>query len=164
MAVSGSAFESRTMSVSPIVAGQPGPIPPAASQGRGGWGARGKADERAPLRLLGALRGDGALVWSGGAIAVTYELDLFGRGPLRVANGNLEGDFSALIPADPDEPARPKGLRLRLDDGGELEIALVALDADGGEFDAQGAAVGAYMVARLGEGADLAEQQSARWI
>jgi hypothetical protein len=152
------------MSVSPIVADQSGPAAPAAFQGRGGWGARGKAHDRAPLRLLGALRGNGALVWSGGAAPVTYELDLFGRGPLRVANGNLEGDFSALIPTDPGEFVRPKGLRLRLDDDGELEIALTALDADGGEFDAQGAAVGAYMVARLDEGAALADQQSARWI
>ncbi|QUD89766.1 hypothetical protein [Phenylobacterium montanum] len=152
------------MSVAPPVAHRSKAAPSAAPQTRGGWGVHGKAHDRTRLRLLGALRGGGELVWPAGAVQVTYELDLFGRGPLRVANGNLEGDFSSLIPNDPDEFARPMGLRLRLDDGGELEVTLIALDADGCEFDAQGAAVGAYMAARLDDGAPISDQQSARWI
>lgn len=98
---------------------------------------------------MGALRGDGALVWPDGSIAVTYELDLFGRGPVRLASGNLEGLFSKLAPADADPATLPEDLHLRLDDGAELEIELIALDAGTAEFDARGAAVGAYMVSRL---------------
>jgi len=66
-------------------------------------GSHGEFQDWSRLRLLDALRGDGALVWPGGSIAVAYELDQSGRGPVRLANGNLEGIFSAISLADPDD-------------------------------------------------------------
>lgn len=152
------------MSVSVPGLEQSSPLAMPAKQARGAWGAHGKLQERLRLRLLGALRGDGALVWAGGVVGVAYELDLFGRGEAQVADGNLEGDFSALIPAAPDKLAMPIPMRLRLDDGFELEIALMGLDAATGDFDAHGAAVGAYMLSRLTGDGPVIDRQSARWI
>ncbi len=148
--------ESRAMTTSAMTLDQPKLEPPARTASRPPmtWGSHGKSQDRARLRLLGALRGDGALVWPGGSIAVTYELDLFGRGPVRLASGNLEGAFSKLALADADPSIMPGGSRLRLDDGAELEIELIALDATTAEFDARGAAVSAYMVSRLVGGED----------
>jgi hypothetical protein len=94
------------------------------------WSARGSMRGRARLRLLGALRGAGALVWTGGAIAVAYELDIFGAGEARSASGALEGDFSALPAPDAADPDAPPitGARLRLEDGREIAIDLTSLE------------------------------------
>lgn len=102
------------------------------------WSARGSMRGRARLRLLGALRGEGALVWSGGTIAVAYELDIFGAGEARSASGNLEGDFTPLPPPSEAEPDAPPitGARLRLSDGREIAIALTSLEPEGIEFEA----------------------------
>jgi hypothetical protein len=116
------------------------------------WGTQRRPQDRAPLRLLGALRGDGTLIWPGGSIAVAYELDLFGRGPARQASGNLEGDFSTLCPIQPDD-ALPEGVRLRLDDGVELTIELTALGADEAAFEASDPAVSALKLSSQPPGA-----------
>jgi hypothetical protein len=101
----------------------------------GGMG-RGGMRNRAPLRLLAALRGSGWLVWSGGAIPAAYELDLFASGPMHMANGNLEGDFSSLpAPAETgDSTVGPA--RVRLDDGREFAVDLVVVEDAWVEFEA----------------------------
>ena len=94
---------------------------------------------RPRLKLLGALRGAGTLVWPGGSIEAAYELDIFGSGDARSASGNLEGDFSAVPAPDPDDPdtAPITGARLRLDGGHEIAIEITALEPDVVEFEAQ---------------------------
>ena len=94
---------------------------------------RGRWREPPRLRLLRALRGEGALIWSGGAIPAAYELDIFGRGEDRQASGQLTGDFSAL----PDFSIRPGDRRLRLDDGREIAIDLVSQETATFGFDAK---------------------------
>ncbi len=103
------------------------------------WSARGSMRGRTRLRLLGALRGAGALVWSGGAIPAAYELDIFGAGEARSASGALEGDFSALPAPDAADPDAPPitGARLRLADGREIAVELTTLEPDVVEFEAQ---------------------------
>jgi hypothetical protein len=96
------------------------------------------------MKLLAALRGEGALVWSGGSIAATYELDLFASGPTKTASGQLEGDFSALVDGMPTavDEASALGASLRLDDGREIEIDLVSLEPSVAEFEARGSSAG----------------------
>lgn len=94
---------------------------------------RGRWREPPRLRLLRALRGEGVLVWPGGAIPAAYELDIFGRGEDRQASGQLTGDFSAL----PDFSLRPGDRRLRLDDGREIAIDLVSQEPATFGFDAK---------------------------
>jgi hypothetical protein len=96
------------------------------------------------MKLLAALRGEGALVWSGGAIAATYELDLFASGPTKTGSGHLEGDFSALVDRTPSAVDEPSALeaRLRLDDGREIEIEIVSLEPSLAEFEAHAASAG----------------------
>jgi hypothetical protein len=104
------------------------PAAPARQPGRR-WGGR-----QAPLKLLLTLRGDGALVWSGGVTRASYALDLFAQGAARTAAGRLEGDFSALVAADP--PAT--GVRLRLSDGREIDIDLVSVEPTVADVEANG--------------------------
>jgi hypothetical protein len=102
------------------------------------WSARGSMRGRPKLKLLGSLRGAGAMLWSGGEIAVAYELDIFGSGEARSASGALEGDFSVLPPPAEDAPDAPPvtGARLRLDGGRELAIDLTSLEPDLAEVEA----------------------------
>jgi hypothetical protein len=121
----------------------PNPLSPHALHSRRLWRS-GRATQ---LKLLTALRGRGALVWSGGAISATYELDVFTRGTAQTASGHMEGDYSALVErsaSNRDDPA--PGCRLRLDDGREIEIDLVSLDPAAATFDAGGAAASAAVM------------------
>ena len=117
------------------------------------WSARGSMRGRARLRLLGALRGTGALVWSGGTIAVAYELDIFGAGDARSASGALEGDFSVLPAPDKAEPDAPPitGARLRLEGGHEIAIELTSLEPGLVEIEAQLTAADAGLLPAVGE-------------
>ncbi len=103
------------------------------------WGMRRNPRNSAPLRLVSALRGQGGVIWSGGSVTASYELDLFDRGAVHMASGNLEGDFSALVGDDEGVAAQAAGARLRLDDGRELDIDLLSLEADYADFEAHGA-------------------------
>jgi hypothetical protein len=113
-----------------------GSSPRESGQATVAWGPRRKNRGHAPLKLLGALRGEGVLLWSGGSATTTYELDIYGRGPSHMASGNLEGDFSELAPKDEAESELPQGCRLRLSDGREIEIELTALDQSAAGFEA----------------------------
>jgi hypothetical protein len=117
------------------------------------WSARGSMRGRARLRLLGALRGSGELLWTGGTIKVAYELDVFGAGEARSASGALEGDFSTLPPPDEAEPDTPpiSGARLRLQDGREIAIELTSLEPELAEFEAQLTAADAGLLPAPGE-------------
>lgn len=74
-------------------------------------------------------------------------MDLFSRGANHSASGNLEGDFSALMAQAPENGPLPEDVSLRLDDGREGRIDLVALDAFSAEFDGVAVAVSAWKVA-----------------
>lgn len=116
------------------------------------WSARGSMRGRARLRLLGALRGSGALIWSGGTIPVAYELDIFGAGEARSASGSLDGDFSGLPAPDEAEPDAPPitGARLRLDGGHEIAVELTSLEPELAEFEAQLTAADAGLLPSTG--------------
>ena len=110
-----------------------------------GWSMRRNGRNSAPLRLVSALRGQGGLTWAGGTVTATYELDLYDRGATHLASGNLEGDFSSLLGEDDGVTAQAGGARLRLDDGRELDIDLISLDAGGADFEATGAALSSLL-------------------
>ncbi|HEY1562311.1 MAG TPA: hypothetical protein VGF71_15700 [Caulobacteraceae bacterium] len=92
------------------------------------WSAQAGRRGRSPLRLLGALRGVGTLIWEGGEGEVSYELDVFGAGDVHSANGAVEGDVVAGIPADEDGDAAPIAARLRLPDDREIALDIMRLD------------------------------------
>ena len=94
---------------------------PAVRGSYGTWRGRDR------LRLVGARRGEGAVVWSDLVIPAAYELDVFSSGTICTIQGNLEGDFSQLRPAGHAAPMQADSVRLRLDDGHELDIDLVEL-------------------------------------
>ena len=120
------------------------PISPHRSQSNRLW----RSGRGAQTKLVGALRGTGALVWSGGAITATYELDVFARGLVRTVSGQLEGDFAALVDQAADDAGEPPfGSRLRLEDGREIDIDLVSLESDTAEFDACDPSAGATILA-----------------
>jgi len=104
-------------------------VPAAASRPQSrNWRGRGQ------LKLIGARKGDGTLVWSGRAIPATYELDVFSQGDVRSVQGKLDGDFSDLVDSDEDGGSA----RLRLDDGREIDIDVVDLEPWGADFEAKG--------------------------
>jgi hypothetical protein len=105
-----------------------------------GWAASGSGDSSptrrlwrtgrgASLKLLRALRGKGALVWPGGEIAATYEVDVFARGAMHTVSGRVQGNLSALTGRG--------DVRLRLRDGREIEIELASPGRSAAEFDAR---------------------------
>ena len=60
---------------------------------------------------------------------------MFSQGETRTVQGKLDGDFSELVDAD-ESGGRA---RLRLDDGREIEIEVVDLEAGGADFEVTGA-------------------------
>ena len=92
------------------------------------WSAQSGRRGRPPLRLLGALRGAGTLIWEGGEGEVSYELDVFGSGDVYTANGALEGDVVTTIPSDEDGETAVITARLRLPDDREIAVNILRLD------------------------------------
>lgn len=92
------------------------------------WTTNALRRGRAPLRLMGALRGVGVLIWPGGEGEVEYELDVFGAGDIVSASGAIEGDVVAnLAPGEGDEAAATAA-RLRLRDGREIAVDILRHD------------------------------------
>lgn len=92
------------------------------------WSSQSGRRGRSPLRLLGALRGDGVLIWPGGRGEVSYELDVFGAGDVFSANGALEGDVVAKLAPEEDAEAAAITARLQLPDGREIVVDILRLD------------------------------------
>jgi len=113
------------------------------------WGGRQKTRGNVPLKLLGALRGAGMLVWSDGSAPAAYELDIYGRGETRTASGNLEGDFSGILFEDEARP-QPGGYQLRLDDGRDLQIELTFMEAAAAGFEARETPANAEVLSKPG--------------
>lgn len=125
-----------TMSASPRGADAPTTETPRKQTARGRAGSHGPWRGRDRLKLLGARRGAGALLWSGLAIPAAYELDVFASGPVCTIQGNVEGDFTRLRSRGLAGPIQAAGVRLRLDDGREMDIELVDLAPSFGDFTA----------------------------
>lgn len=92
------------------------------------WSNQSLRRGRAPLRMLGALRGAGLLTWRGGKGEVDYELDVFGAGDVFSASGSIEGDLVANLASGHGEDAATIAARLRLPDGREIAIDILRLD------------------------------------
>jgi hypothetical protein len=105
---------------------------PATSGARRSWG-RGS---RSAMKLLGARRGDGLLVSAGLSVPAAYVIDVYAQGDAHTASGALEGDFSSLLGDEASDEPRPASLRL--DDGRELAIELLDLEASTADFDVLG--------------------------
>ena len=86
---------------------------------------------RTSMKLLGTLRGDGALVGEGGEAAVGYQHDVFEARGERAASGTLDGDLSPF-------GEEPGPLVLRLADGFEVDVRIDHLDEDGATFSTRG--------------------------
>ena len=82
-----------------------------------------------PLRLISTLRGEGALLGAAAPIAVHYQVDLFTRGAMIIATGEVEGRLSALR-------GKLGAFRLRLDDGCLIEVRLTETGPDFAAFEA----------------------------
>jgi hypothetical protein len=76
------------------------------------------------MKWRGSLRGEGALIWDAGERSVSYRIDLYAQGDQHSSNGDVQGDLGAFVD---DTPA---GLRLKLDDGREVEVLLLDIEAD----------------------------------
>jgi hypothetical protein len=103
------------------------------------WSAQSGRRGRSPLRLLGALRGDGVLIWPGGKGEVSYELDVFGAGDVFSANGALEGDVVAKLAPEEGVEAAAIAARLRLPDGREIALDIHRLDPPLAEVEVEAA-------------------------
>ena len=109
------------------------------------WKGRGRRDH-SPLKLLGALRGAGVLLWKKRKLPVAYEIDVYQRGAGRTASGNLEGDLTALAALGKEGAPRDAGVRLRLEDGREIDIVLLDVNRSAAGFDGRGPAVEAGLL------------------
>jgi hypothetical protein len=115
------------------------PAAPAPKRAMGGMG-RGGMRNRSPIKLVAALRGTGRLVWPDGDVEAVYELDVFSGGVIVIANGNLEGDFSALpLAAEGEEPPVVE-VSLLLMGGRKVRLDIKAMEKDWIEFDVLDAA------------------------
>ena len=85
-----------------------------------------------PIRFLGSLRGEGALVAGRRRTPVTYQLDQYEGSAGLTGNGALEGPLG-------EAAAAGDQARLRLDDGREVEVTLQETEADGAVFETRGA-------------------------
>jgi hypothetical protein len=113
---------------------------PRVSWTRGGW------RNRSALKLMGARRGDGVLIWSGLAIPVAYVIDVYAQGEAQSVSGVLEGDFARLAAAEASAAARERGARLRLDDGREIDIDLTTVEDTSADFEMLGDGAGADLL------------------
>jgi hypothetical protein len=86
------------------------------------------------MKWRGSLRGEGALLWDAGERPVSYRIDLYAQGDQRSGNGDIQGDLAAFL----DEA--PAGLRLKLDDGREVEVALTDTEIDAARIELTSAA------------------------
>jgi hypothetical protein len=109
------------------------------------WTQRNRRRRGPQLKFVAALRGRGMLVWSDLAMAAAYEIDIFAQGDVRSIHGALEGDFSGLIPEGETGVDQMGGARLRLSNGREIDIDLVAVEPAFADFDAQGASLDAAL-------------------
>lgn len=83
-----------------------------------------------PLRLVASIRGEGTLLWANSVgRPVTYAIDLYRQGQLRSANGDVRGSLSSLVGRN------PPNVRLRMEDGLEVRIALTDIEADSASID-----------------------------
>jgi len=94
---------------------------------------------RSRMKLVGALRGKGALLVAERTVPATYEMDVFDMGAMRTLSGQLRGDFSRLAGAE------AQSARLRLEDGREIEINLVAVRPNVADFDGRGPTAGSEL-------------------
>lgn len=102
--------------------------PPAAAPYNSGRRGRG-----APaMKLVGSLRGQGALLSSGGETPVSYQLDVFQGGQGRSGSGTLDG----VMPVFDD--GADMDAKLRMSDGRTIQISLQAVDEEGAMFDTRG--------------------------
>lgn len=137
-----------TMSPSPRGVDAPATDTQPQPAARGRSGSYGTWRGRDRLRLVGARRGEGAVVWSGLAIPAAYELDVFASGPVCNIQGNLEGDFARLRTHGLAGPIQAGGVRLRLDDGYEIAIDLVELGPWFADFSAAAASADAAAIVK----------------
>jgi hypothetical protein len=84
------------------------------------------------MKLVGSLRGEGALLSSAGETPVSYQLDVFQGGQGRSGSGTLDG----VMPAFPEEA--DMNAKLRMADGRTILISLQAVDEQGAMFDTRG--------------------------
>jgi hypothetical protein len=102
--------------------------PPASAPYNSGRRGRG-----APaMKMLGSLRGQGALISVAGETPVSYQLDVFQGGQGRSGSGTLDGAMPTF-----DEDANMDA-KLRMADGRTILVSLQAVDEDGAMFDARG--------------------------
>jgi hypothetical protein len=80
-----------------------------------------------PLKLLSTLRGQGMLIGARG-IAVHYQVDLFRRGSMTLASGEIEGRLVTIR-------GRDGAASLRLEDGSVVAVTLRDVGADLAAFD-----------------------------
>lgn len=78
----------------------------------------------AQMKWRGSLRGEGALLWNAEQRPVSYRIDLYAQGDQHSSNGDISGDLSALV------DGAPEGVRLKLDDGREVEVTLLDTETD----------------------------------
>ena len=83
------------------------------------------------MKLLGSLRGQGSLSWDDESAPVRYQLDVYEGRDRRTGSGALDGELKRL-------EGREGTVRLRLEDGFELDIALLQIDIDGAMFETRG--------------------------
>ena len=81
-----------------------------------------------PLKLIGTLRGDGSLLAAARRVAVTYQIELYRRGTMALASGEVSGDMSSRM-------AQANTGTLRLETGETVNVTLREVAADMAAFD-----------------------------